>query len=80
MNDIEEIGKIVRFHRKVSRLTQIELADLAGVGKTVIADIERSKRTVKFNTLYKVLGALNVGIEFISPLMHRYRELENEKS
>lgn len=80
MNDMEEIGKIVRYHRKVSGLTQIELADLAGVGKTVIAEIESGKQTVKFKTLHRVLGALNIRMELSSPLMQKYRESTHEKS
>jgi HTH-type transcriptional regulator/antitoxin HipB len=52
------------------------LADLAGVGKTVIYDIEKGKETIRFLTLQKVLKALNIKITFTSPLM----EVLNEKS
>jgi HTH-type transcriptional regulator/antitoxin HipB len=34
------MSEIVGFHRKQSGLTRQQLADLAGVGKTVIYDIE----------------------------------------
>lgn len=80
MNNIEEIGRIVRFHRKASGLTQIQFADLAGVGKTVVADIERGKQTVKTITLLRVLRALNIRIKLDSPLMERYEESRHEKS
>lgn len=63
------ISEIVKFHRKKSELTQKELADLAGVGKTVIYDIEKGKETIRFNTLQKILYVLNISIEFRSPLM-----------
>jgi len=53
------------------------LADLAGVGKTVIFDIENGKETIRFSTLQKVLDVLNIKISFTSPLM---KELSNEKS
>jgi DNA-binding XRE family transcriptional regulator len=36
-----EISDIVLFHRKKSGLSRNQLADLAGVGKTVIYDIEK---------------------------------------
>ena len=54
MDEINQIGKIVRFHRKASGLSQHDLADLAGVGKTVIFDIEKRKKTVKTNTLFNL--------------------------
>ena len=67
---------IILFHRKASGLTRKQLADLAGVGKTVIYDIEKGKETVRFSTLQKVLKVLNIKITFTSPLM----EVLNEKS
>lgn len=70
------IGEIVNYHRKMSRLSRVELADLAGVGKTVIYDIEHGKESIQFSTLKKVLNTLNIKIHFDSPLM----ELMNEES
>jgi y4mF family transcriptional regulator len=64
------ISQMVKFHRKKSGLTQKELADLAGVGKTVIFDIEKGKETIQFYTLQKVLNVLNITLEFKSPLMN----------
>jgi y4mF family transcriptional regulator len=77
MIEITEIGKIVRFHRRQSGLSQAALARLAGVGKTVVFDIEQGKTTVKLSTLVKVLAALNIRLELISPLMTAYREAHN---
>jgi y4mF family transcriptional regulator len=71
-----KISDIVLFHRKKSGLSRNQLADLAGVGKTVIYDIEKGKETIRFLTLQKVLKALNIKITFTSPLM----EMLNEKS
>ena len=71
-----KMSEIVLFHRKKSGLTRNQLADLAGVGKTVIYDIEKGKETIRFLTLQKVLKALNIKITFSSPLM----EVFNEKS
>ena len=64
-----KIGEIVLFHRKKSGLTRNQLADLAGVGKTAIYDIEKGKETIRFSTLQKVLKTLNIRIVFTSPLM-----------
>lgn len=64
----DEIGRQVKFHRQQSGLSQVGLADLAGVGKTVIYDIEKGKETVQVNTLMRVLDALNIRVKLISPL------------
>ena len=62
------IAAMVREHRKQAQLTQIQLADLAGVGKASIWDIEHGKETVQLNTLCRVLSVLNIEIKFESPL------------
>jgi transcriptional regulator with XRE-family HTH domain len=67
------IGVIVRFHRKRAGLSQAELARLAGVGKTVVFDVENNKQSVQCSTLKKILHALNISMTFESPLM---KELE----
>lgn len=69
--NIKEIGKIIYTHRKKAGLTQKQLADIAGVGKTVIYDIEKGKETIQLNTLFKILTALNIKIEFKSPLLKK---------
>jgi len=71
-----KMSDIILFHRKESGLTRNQLADLAGVGKTVIYDIEKGKESIQFSTLQKVLKALNIKIIFTSPLM----EVLNERS
>jgi len=58
----KQISKIVVFHRKKSGLTQKQLADIAGVGKTAVFDVEKGKETVRLNTLLKILSALNIKI------------------
>lgn len=79
MDALGEIAEIVRFHRKQSGLTRIELANLAGVGKTVVYDLEHGKRTIQLDTLAKILQALNIEISFDSPLMSVYQETRSAK-
>ena len=74
------IGRMVRFHRKKSGVSQQQLAQLAGVGKTVIFDIEKGKLSVQLNTLLKVLKILNIAMDFKSPLMDLFAECSHEKS
>lgn len=77
--NIYEIGTIVRFHRKQAGLSRIELADIAGVGKTVVYDIENGKESVRLNTLLKILGSLNISISIDSPLMDQFKAGDNEE-
>lgn len=74
-----ELHKIILYHRKEAKLSRIELAELAGVGKTVIFDLEKGKNTVKWSTILTILQALNIDIKFQSPLMKEY-EKSNSKN
>ncbi|MCH7827332.1 MAG: helix-turn-helix transcriptional regulator [Bacteroidetes bacterium] len=76
--DSKSIGKIIYFHRKKSGLTQIQLADIAGVGKTAVFDIEKGKETVQLKTLLKIISALNIKIKLNSPLMHLMENINEE--
>ncbi len=78
MQPLKNLGRIVRFHRKKSGLTQLQLADLAGVGKTVVFDVENGKESVRMDTLAKILAVLNISMKFTSPLMADF-EAQNEK-
>lgn len=63
----DEIGSIVRYHRKQSGLSRQELANLAGVGKTVIYDIENGKETIQLKSLLRVLEVLNIQLRLDVP-------------
>ncbi len=77
--DPAELGKIIRHHRKISGLTRIECARLAGVGKTVVYDIEHGKASVQLNTLLRILQVLNIRIHFSSPLIDVFSGENHEK-
>ncbi len=66
-----ELKDMIKQHRRLSGLTQAELAKLAGVGKTVIFDIEHDKKTVQLDTLKKILNVLNIKVVFQSPILDR---------
>ena len=74
----KQISEIVVFHRKKSGLTQKQLADIAGVGKTAVFDVEKGKETVRLNTLIKILSALNIKLNLQSPLMHLMEKYDEE--
>lgn len=75
---MQNIGAIIKFHRKKSGLTQLELAKRCGLGKTVVFDIENGKSTVRLDTLMKILEFLNIRIELHSPLMAIYTESKSK--
>ena len=62
------LGLFIKEHRKEAGLTQLELANLAGVGKTTVFDIEKNKETVRWNTLLAILKVLNIEVQFKSPI------------
>ena len=72
MNKINNIGSIIRFHRRKAGLTQKQLATLAGVGKSAVFDIEKGKITIRLNTLTAILSILNISLEPESPLMEQW--------
>ena len=74
------LANIIRRHRKLAGLSQLQLAELAGVGKTVIYDIEKGKVSVKLDTLRKILKVLNIKVTLKSPVMGQILREINEKS
>jgi y4mF family transcriptional regulator len=74
----QNLGRIVRYHRDRAGLSRKHLAAIAGVGKTVIYDIEHGKETVQLRSLLRVLQALNISMQVESPLMEGYHTETNE--
>jgi y4mF family transcriptional regulator len=62
------LSDIILFHRKQSGLTQLELAELAGVGKNLVYGLENGQKNVRLENLLKVLRVLNIELDFQSPL------------
>lgn len=65
----DDIANIIRTCRKQSGLSQHALAQLAGVGKTVVFDIEKGKTSVQLDTLLKILDVLNIRLHLETPFM-----------
>ncbi len=75
-NRCENIARCIKYHRKKAGLSQLKLANLAGTGKTVVFDIEHGKASVQFNSLLKILNALNITLTLNSPLIQEFEEHE----
>lgn len=75
----QELAEVIRMHRKAAKLSRAQLSEMAGVGKTVIYDIEKGKETVQLNILRKIFKVLNIKIVLTSPLMDNLLITGNEK-
>ncbi len=80
MTQADQLAEVLKLHRKAARLSRIQLAELAGVGKTVIYDLEKGKESVQLDTLRKILKVLNITIVLTSPLRVDMNKSSNEKS
>jgi y4mF family transcriptional regulator len=50
------IGRFVRLRRKANNLNQQQLAELAGVGKRFLIELEAGKPTLRLDAVNKVLA------------------------
>ena len=51
----DEVAQFVRARRRASRLSQTALAELAGVGRRLVFDIERGKISLRLDAVNAVL-------------------------
>ena len=56
----QQLGDAVRQARKALRLTQAELADLAGCGVVFVTQLEGGKATVQLDKVLSVLAVLDL--------------------
>ncbi|MCY8228742.1 helix-turn-helix transcriptional regulator [Bacillus spizizenii] len=56
------LGQAIKLIRKDSRLTQEELAELANLSRSYVADIERGRYSPSMSTLEKISEALNITV------------------
>ncbi|MEA2024325.1 MAG: type II toxin-antitoxin system Y4mF family antitoxin [Actinomycetota bacterium] len=62
---MDEVGALVRQRRKALRVDQQTVADLAGVSRKLVSDIERGKPTVRMDGLLAVLAAIGLTLEVV---------------
>ena len=59
---IASLGLFVAAHRKAGGYTQQQFADLAGVGRRFVSELEGGKPTVETGKVLQVLTALGVDV------------------
>ena len=60
----EELGRHIRAARKAQGLTQVDLAEIAGVGPRFLSELERGKDTVRLGLALKI--ARLVGLDLFA--------------
>lgn len=58
--EIEELGRLINNRRKVLGLTIRDLAELTGISKTTISEIERGVRNPTLDVLQNIFEYLNL--------------------
>ena len=71
---ILKLAHIIKWHRQKSKMTQEELASLAEMSRTALQRLEKVQTTIQLDTLFKVLGILNLSLELTGPLMGLYHK------
>jgi transcriptional regulator with XRE-family HTH domain len=61
------VGDLIRKHRKQAKLTQEQLADVVGLARTSITNIERGRQHLPLHQLYAIASALSVTPDMLIP-------------
>ncbi|MXW90394.1 MAG: helix-turn-helix transcriptional regulator [Rhodospirillaceae bacterium] len=75
MTPLQRLGTVVRAERTKRGLSQEALAELSGLSRTHIGEIERGEVSVSFVALEAIAYGLGVAL---SELSKNYEEQENE--
>jgi HTH-type transcriptional regulator/antitoxin HipB len=57
-----DLGLLVQYLRKAKYLTQQQLADLAGVGRRFLSELENGKESLEFGKVLRVAAALGIDL------------------
>lgn len=62
--DVKDIGLKIKKRRELQKLTQADLALVAGVGLRFIIELEQGKQTCQIGKVLQVLNTLNLTLHF----------------
>ena len=74
----EQLGDMITFHRKKAGLTQVGLAELACVSRSVVQDLEAGKGRTVWKHVEAVLGVLNIELKPTGPLVEQWLKSTQE--
>lgn len=58
LDDVKNVGELLKGYRKERKITQEELANFAGLSRIGIVKLENNESDVKLSTLIKVVSLL----------------------
>ncbi len=61
--DLKAIGKAIQSRRKLLKVVQGDLAEIAGISPRTLRDIERGKANPSLETLLKIVTVLGMEIK-----------------
>ncbi|MBW8300897.1 MAG: helix-turn-helix transcriptional regulator [Hydrogenophaga sp.] len=62
VNSIKDLGRMVRRLRESRKQSQQEFADLAGVGRRFLSELENGKPTLEFEKVLQVARAAGISL------------------
>jgi y4mF family transcriptional regulator len=65
--DPSQLSQLIKATRKRAGLSQLELAEMADVGKTLIFDLEKGHMSFQFDKLLRILRVLNIKLLIEEP-------------
>lgn len=73
------LPSLIRFHRRQAGLSQVELAELAGVSRRVVQDVESGGDGITWRNLCAILRTLNVTLIPEGPLVADWKKTAREE-
>ena len=70
----EQLGHLISFHRKKAGLTQVGLAELAGISRSVVQDLEAGKGRTVWMHVEAILNILNIELQPVGPLVDEWKQ------
>lgn len=61
----KSLGEKIREGRKIKKLTQQQLAELADISTTFLGEIERGKKMPGLNVLIQIINALDISADWL---------------
>jgi HTH-type transcriptional regulator/antitoxin HipB len=74
----ELLGHLISFHRKKAGLTQVGLAEMAGVSRSVVQDLEAGKGRTVWMHIEAILNILNIELQPAGPLVDEWKKTMEE--
>lgn len=67
---------MIAFHRKKAGLTQVGLAELSGVSRSVVQNLEAGKGRTVWIHIETILSVLNIELQPVGPLVAEWKQFQ----